>query len=73
MEPPATSVSFVPALPDLIDPSEYDDHPAGNLVRIQIRITDAGVEILGDAMRPVTLEALLAALGAGPIEQMLCG
>lgn len=65
--------SFVPALPDLIDASEYADHPAGNLVRLRIEVTDSGVVLLGDAMRPVTLEALLGALGDGTIEQMLCG
>lgn len=69
----ADGVQFVAALPDLIDASEYADHPTGDLVRLRIQVTDAGVELLGDAMRPVTLEELLAALGGGPIEQMLCG
>jgi hypothetical protein len=69
----STGFSFVPSLPDLIDAAEYADHPAGNLVRMRIEVTDTGVALLGDAMRPVTLEALLAALGDGTIEQMLCG
>jgi hypothetical protein len=64
---------FVESLPDLIDASEYPDHPQGKLVRLRITVTDGGVEILGDAFRPETLEALLAALGSGPVEQMLCG
>lgn len=67
------SHAFVESLPDLIDASEYADQPDGNLVRVRIAVTDSGVELLGDAMRPVTLEALLAALDPGTIEQMLCG
>lgn len=64
---------FVESLPDLIDATEYDDNPDGHLVRVRITVTDAGVEVLGDAFRPAVLEALLAALGSGPTEQMLCG
>ncbi|WP_445548390.1 MULTISPECIES: radical SAM-modified peptide, FtsH ternary system-associated [unclassified Frankia] len=65
--------SFVESLPDLIDASEYDDHPDGRLVRVRITVTGSGVEILGDAFRPAVLEALLADLGGGATEQMLCG
>ncbi len=64
---------FVADLPDLIQPSEYADHADGGLVRLRITVTPAGVEVLGDALRPAMLEALLAALGGGPVEQMLCG
>lgn len=66
-------VTFVSSLPDLIHADEYADHPAGNLVRLRIEVTETGVQLLGDAMRPVTLEALLAAIGDGTVEQMLCG
>jgi hypothetical protein len=65
--------SYVESLPDLIDAAEYGDHPRGGLVRLRIAVTDSGVEVLGDAFRPVTLEAVLAALGPDTIEQMLCG
>lgn len=64
---------FVESLPDLIEPEEYAGHPDGRLVRLRVSVTETGVEILGDAFRPDVLEALLAALGAGPAEQMLCG
>jgi hypothetical protein len=64
---------FVESLPDLISASEYADHPHGDLVRLRVVVTDDGVEVLSDAMRPVSLEALLSALGGGPTEQMLCG
>jgi FtsH ternary system-associated peptide len=73
MKDPVLGVTFVASLPDLIDASEYAEHPEGNLVRLRIEVTDGGVVLTGDAMRPVTLEALLAALGDGTVEQMLCG
>ncbi|TQS46765.1 radical SAM-modified peptide, FtsH ternary system-associated [Cryptosporangium phraense] len=66
-------VVFVASLPDLIDASEYDDHPDGRLVRLRLTVGADGVELLGDAFRPQELEALLRTLGGGPTEQMLCG
>lgn len=42
-------------------------------MRIRISVTDTGVEILGDGLRPELVEQVLAALGGGPMEQMLCG
>jgi hypothetical protein len=72
VSPPDPPV-FVPLLPDLIQPAEYAEHADGGLVRLRIAVTPAGVEVLGDALRPATLEALLVALGGGQIEQMLCG
>lgn len=70
---PAQDFVFVPELPDLIDPSEYAEHPEGRLVRVEIRVTERGVEILGDSPRPAWVEGMLAELGGGPIEEMLCG
>ncbi|MEU7898009.1 radical SAM-modified peptide, FtsH ternary system-associated [Nonomuraea sp. NPDC049152] len=64
---------FVEDLPDLIRPEEYQDHPEGRLVRVRIRVTDEGVEVLGDAMRPEVVERVLRSLGQDPIDQMLCG
>ena len=64
---------FVPQLPDLIHPEDYAGDPAGRRIRLRIRATEEGVELLGDAMRPSTLEQLLEALDAQVIEQMLCG
>jgi hypothetical protein len=66
-------IEFVESLPDLIDATEYDSHPTGGLVRLRITVTDTGVEVLGDGLRPEAVEALLAALGGGTMEQMLCG
>lgn len=64
---------FVQALPDLIRPEEYDDYPDGRLVRFRIAVTSDGIEIVGDSFRPAAVEQILAALGGGPIEEMLCG
>ncbi|MFE9448061.1 radical SAM-modified peptide, FtsH ternary system-associated [Streptomyces sp. NPDC006739] len=64
---------FTEAIPDLIGPEEYAEHPHGHLVRVRIRITGSGVEVIGDALRPSAVEAVLDALGEGPMEQMLCG
>ena len=64
---------FVPHLPDLIQPEDYPGDPMGRRLRFRIRATAEGVELLGDAMRPETLEKLLKALEADVIEQMLCG
>jgi hypothetical protein len=64
---------FVEALPDLIDAAEYEDHPDGDLVRVRVTVTESGIEILGDGMRPAAVEAVLAALGLPEMEQMLCG
>jgi hypothetical protein len=64
---------FTESIPDLIDASEYDRHPDGALVRIRISVSENGVEILGDGLRPELVEEVLAALGGGSMEQMLCG
>ncbi|GAA3250451.1 radical SAM-modified peptide, FtsH ternary system-associated [Dactylosporangium siamense] len=70
-----TEHRYVPDLPDLIDPAEYDAHPGGRLVRVRITTTADGVTILGDAFRPELLERILAAVAGddGDVDQMLCG
>jgi FtsH ternary system-associated peptide len=64
---------YVEHLPDLIHEDEYDDYRDGNLVRLRVRVTENGIDILGDGMRPEMLEKLLRRIGTGPIDQMLCG
>ena len=68
-----TQFHFVEHIPDLIHPEEYAADPQGRRVRLRIRHTDHGVEIIGDAIRPQELEVLLERLGVETIEQMLCG
>jgi len=69
----AVNYRFVASLPDLIGPEEYAEQPDGGLVRIRISMSEDGVEVLGDAIRPEVLERILASLGPTEIEQMLCG
>ena len=65
---------FTESLPDLIDAKEYSRYPNGTLVRIKISVTETGVEIIGDGLRPELIEQVLAAIGGSdPMEQMLCG
>ena len=68
-----TEYRFVDHLPDLIQPEDYASDPSGRRVRLRIRPTADGVEVLGDAMRPAELEKLLEELGVEVVEQMLCG
>ena len=68
-----TRHEFVDHLPDLIEPGEYAGDPQGRRVKIRLRVTDRGVEILGDAVRPDEIERILLDLDPETIEQMLCG
>ncbi len=64
---------FVPHLPDLIAPEEYEADPSGRRVRLRVRVTADGIEVLGDAVRPDELERILLSLDPAELEQMLCG
>lgn len=64
---------YVEHLPDLIEVGDYDDPPEQQRIRLQIRVTEGGVEVLGDSMYPMLLEELLVGLGAEEMERMLCG
>jgi hypothetical protein len=64
---------FTESLPDLVDASEYSKYPDGTLVRLRISVSEHGVEILGDGLRPELVEQVLKAIGGGAMEQMLCG
>ena len=69
-------ITFVDHLPDLIDPHDADAHradPRGRRVRLQVRVTESGIEILGDSMRPEPLDNLLEALDPDEIQHTLCG
>lgn len=64
---------FVEHLPDLITEDDYRDPADQKKIRLQIKATAHGVEILGDSMYAHKLEDLLAEMGAEEIEKMLCG
>jgi FtsH ternary system-associated peptide len=73
-----TRPAFVQSLPDLIGPAEYSAYPEGGLVRMRITVTQAGVEVLADGLRPEQVEAVLESLVSAEdegteMEQMLCG
>ena len=68
-----TEFRFVEHIPDLIHPEDYAEDPQGRRVRLRIRPTEHGVEIIGDAIQPQELEKLLEVLDVKTIEQMLCG
>jgi hypothetical protein len=71
---PCTKTCFVDHLPDLITEEDYlSDSPGQKKVRVQIRITDEGVDVLGDSMYAHLVEELLAQLDTATIERMLCG
>lgn len=70
------TIRFVADLPDLMERDDYTNDgqaPGGRTVKFRITVTPEGVSILADSQHPITLEELLARLGAREIEQMLCG
>lgn len=69
----AHAMVFVSELPELIEPECYSKNVKGGLVRLRIRITEQGIEILGDAMRPDTLDHIIDRLGITEVERILCG
>jgi len=67
-----TPKKIVARLADLMTPADYRDETAKK-IRLRIRLTPDGVEILGDAMYVAELEALLDTLNATEMERTLCG
>jgi len=65
-------IRFVDHLPDLITEEDYKDSPERKKIRVQIRMTEEGVEILGDTMHAPALEALLTQSGSVEIQKMPC-
>ena len=64
---------FVTHLPDLMMESDYQDAPDKKKIRVQIRLTESGIEVLGDTMHAPILEALWRETGAKEIQKMPCG
>jgi hypothetical protein len=65
--------AYVPYLPDLMTWEDYARSHCQKTIRIRLRVTDQGLEVLGDSPYPQDLEKILAALEPQVIEQMLCG
>ena len=66
-------IRFTDSLPNLITPADYHQDDHGCKIRVQIRQTEEGVEIIGDSRHIVKLESLLAAAGIRVVERVLCG
>lgn len=71
--PDSPKINYVSRLPDLMTWEDYQTADRRKLVRIQLTVTEAGVEIIGDSPYPHLVEKLLAELDPAVIEMMLCG
>lgn len=67
------NIEYVDHIPELITWTDYETAHQKKQVRLQLTVTDKGLEIVGDSPYPHELEELLAALGPEAIEMMLCG
>lgn len=66
-------IEYVAYLPDLITEEDYKAPPNEQKVRVQIKVTEDGIQILGDSIYASLLENILTDLGSEKIERMLCG
>ena len=64
---------FVSYLPDLITEGDYLEPVDRPKLRVQIKSTEEGVEILGDSLYAALVEKMLTECGTEEIERMLCG
>ncbi len=69
----AVDVRFVEDIPDLMTWDDYEAAHEKRVVRFQLRVTDEGLEIIGDSPYPDLLEKLLAQMEVKMMEMMLCG
>ncbi len=68
-----TKIKYVEHIPDLMDWDDYEVADKKKVVRVQLRVTDEGLEIIGDSPYPHLLEDLLAGIDPKVLEMMLCG
>lgn len=66
-------IRFTDSLPNLITPDDYRQEDNGCKIRVRIRQTEEGIEIIGDSRHIAELETLLAATGIKEMERVLCG
>ena len=60
-------------IPDLMNWDDYEGVELKKHVRVRIRVTEEGIEIIADSPYPQLVEELLARLDPKVIEKMLCG
>ncbi len=74
---PDVRLRYVGELEELLRPGDYDAPDAGRLVRLRIRRTSGGVELLADSPDPRLLDDLFGKLardlGIDELEALLCG
>jgi len=68
-----TTITYVSQLPDLFSATEVDHHHGKKRVKLQIELTDHGIEIIGDSPYDQTLDNLLMQCGVKDIQKTLCG
>jgi len=66
-------IKYVSEIPDLITYKDIQNENKKKKVKIQIELTENGIEIIGDSPYDQTLEDLLINSGAKEIQQVLCG
>jgi hypothetical protein len=71
--PKEPTITYVDHIPDLMTWDDYEVSHRRKLIRLRLRVTEEGLEIVGDSPYPCQLEELMAALGPEVIEMMLCG
>jgi len=64
---------YVDRLPDLITSEDYQKAHQQKKIRFQLKISEEGLEILGDSPYPDELDRLLDALDVPMVEKVLCG
>jgi hypothetical protein len=67
------NIKFVQDLPGLLTAEDYRQESIPKKIRLRIKTTEQGIDILGDSMYPEELETLLRQLDAREIQMILCG
>ncbi len=68
-----TVPTFTTRLPELMTAADYDAAHRKKTVRLRLKVTDEGLEIIGDTPYPQLLDQLLTGLEPETIERVLCG
>jgi len=66
-------IKYVQDLPDLLTAEDYRQESSPKKIRLRIKTTEQGIDILGDSMYPEELEIMFRQLDAREIRMILCG
>lgn len=64
---------FIDRIDDLMRPEDYREASGRKKIRIRIKNTADGLELVGDSLYPGELEKLLADTATQPLKKVLCG